>query len=137
MVMNRTTATNLSKIVSDLLQGLPKEYGAKVLSGSFDPSAGTLTVKVVIGPKVQESYTWTPEYRALLELTKYSDEWMNPDHITPDMLQKSFDIPTIGPCKLVGFKTRSQKFPYIVRTPAGKQYKVNGRSIKHSIGLLP
>jgi len=43
---------------------------------------------------------------------------------------------TLGECKIVGFLTRSPKYPWIVETAKGKQYKYTSASLKHELSEM-
>lgn len=134
--MNRTTAKMLVDQVKQHLQNLPAEFGVTIGHVTFDPDAGTATFKMTIGikenPGDPNDITHRPEYK---DLAQYA-EW-NMYNLTPENFTKVFKTARLGEAELVGFKTRSRKYPFLVRQiSTGKVFGMTADFIERTFAKL-
>lgn len=92
---------------------------------AYNESDLTWTVKAKLldetgAPKVND----VEEYRAKIRLQRSGINYKGP------IIGRYFDIEGLGCCRIEGFNTRANSYPFLVRRSNGKLYKVTPKSIK-------
>lgn len=110
---NKANLAELRKELNSVLEKYGVESGLDFVVGNMKYMETTVTITLEATIKGEKN-------KSEITLERYS-EFKSGDEVL---------IPNLGKCTIVGYNLRSYKFPYVVKTAAGKTYKVNEKSLK-------
>ena len=119
--------TNLKKLRADMdnaISAVGEKYGIEIKGGNWSFSGSTVTMKF-------EGSIEGAQTAEMLAIEMYSEM----DTGTEIKYGDEFDFKSnVGIAKVVAYKTRSPKYPFIVESSDGSRYKMGSESLKRAIG---
>ena len=120
--MTRTDAKNFNSDVQAALKEIFAKYGMSIdkTSISYNDYEISLNMKAtkkadsgvkVISPSLKAKIMWNLGYHG------------------EDILERTFKVSRLGPCKIVDYNSRCSKYPFVVQDKSGKMYKTSKSSI--------
>lgn len=118
--MNRQKAKALTADLDSLLREVAdrfqKEHGVVVKTGNGQFDDTTFNVKIEFAEVAEDGTVQTQEYNDLLTMLPALD------YLTEDDLAKDFPMPDgSGTFKIIGWRSRAPKRPFLVQTNDGKR----------------
>lgn len=120
--MTRTDAKNFNNDVQTALKEIFAKYGMSIdkTNITYNDYEIRLNLKAtkkadsgvkVISPSLKAKIMWNLGYNG------------------EDVLERTFKVSSLGPCKIVDYNSRCSRYPFVVQDKSGKMYKTSKSSI--------
>lgn len=121
-------ANKLAEEIEQSLQGIAEKYGIQIKRGRGTFGSGHFSMKLDIATVGEGGQAKTREYDDLVKMLPMLNL-----NMTESDLSGPFKNPSLAePFKIIGYRTRAPKKPFMIETESGKVLVTNRSFIEHA-----